>query len=80
VLKNTIIKLSKYVVNQKLEHVGDISFRELSGRINPMTSYLYLGWPFVFGCNTVGLILLIFSFGGEYLCRGWRSQICNAIT
>jgi hypothetical protein len=43
VLKNTTIKLSKYVVNQKLEHVGDISFRELSGRINPMTSYLYLG-------------------------------------
>jgi hypothetical protein len=62
VLKNTTIKLSKYVVNQKLEHVGDISFRELSGRINPMTRYLYLGWPFVFGCNTVGLILLIFSF------------------
>jgi hypothetical protein len=34
---------------------------------------------FVFGCNTVGLILLILSFGGEYLCRGWRSKICNAI-
>jgi hypothetical protein len=68
-LKNTTIKLSKYVVNQKL-----------SGRINPMTSYLYLGWPLAFGCNTVGLILLIFSFGGEYMCRGWRSQIFNAIT
>jgi hypothetical protein len=26
-------KHSKYVVNQKLEHVDDISFRELFGRI-----------------------------------------------
>ena len=32
-LKNTSIKHSKYVVNQKLEHVEDISFRELFGRI-----------------------------------------------
>jgi len=32
-LKNTPIKLNKYVVNQKLEHFDDISFRELSGRI-----------------------------------------------
>ena len=29
VLKNTSTKHSKYVVNQKLEHVEDISFREL---------------------------------------------------
>jgi len=32
-LKNTSIKHSKYVVNQKLEHVDDISFRERFGRI-----------------------------------------------
>jgi hypothetical protein len=32
-LKNTFTKDNKYVVNQKLEHVDDISFRELFGRI-----------------------------------------------
>jgi hypothetical protein len=32
-LKNTSTKDNKYVVNQKLEHVDDISFRELFGRI-----------------------------------------------
>ena len=32
-LKNTSTKDSKYVVNQKFEHVDDISFRELFGRI-----------------------------------------------
>jgi hypothetical protein len=32
-LKNTSTKQSKYVVNQKLEHVEDISFREFFGRI-----------------------------------------------
>ena len=32
-VKNTTIKFNKYVVNQKLEYFGDISFRELSGRI-----------------------------------------------
>ena len=32
-LKNTSTKHSKYVVNQKLELVEDISFRELFGRI-----------------------------------------------
>ena len=32
-LKNTTIKFNKYVVNQKLEHFGDISFGKLSGRI-----------------------------------------------
>jgi hypothetical protein len=32
-LKNTPTKHSKYVVNQKLEHVEDIGFRELFGRI-----------------------------------------------
>jgi hypothetical protein len=31
--KNTSTKHNKYVVNQKLEHVEDISFRELFGRI-----------------------------------------------
>jgi hypothetical protein len=33
-LKNTSTKDNKYVVNQKLEHVDDISFRELFGRIS----------------------------------------------
>jgi hypothetical protein len=32
-LKNTYTKYNKYVVNQKLEHVEDISFREHFGRI-----------------------------------------------
>ena len=32
-LKNTTTKHKKYVVNQKLEHVDDISFRERFGRI-----------------------------------------------
>ena len=32
-LKNTSTKHYKYVVNQKLEHVEDIGFRELLGRI-----------------------------------------------
>jgi hypothetical protein len=32
-LKNRSTKHSKYVINQKLEYVGDISFRELFGRI-----------------------------------------------
>ena len=32
-LKNTSTKHIKYVVNQKLEHIEDISFRELFGRI-----------------------------------------------
>jgi len=31
-LKNTFTKDNKYVVNQKLEHVDDISFREMFGR------------------------------------------------
>ena len=34
VLKNTPTKDNKYVVNQKVEHVGDITFRELFGRIS----------------------------------------------
>ena len=33
-LKNTSTKDNKYVVNQKLEHVDDISFRELFSRIS----------------------------------------------
>ena len=57
-LKNTSTKHNKYVVNQKLEHVDDIIFRELFGRISvffclrkkdmsfPSTMYLYLRWPF----------------------------------
>jgi hypothetical protein len=32
-LKNTFTKQNKYVVNQHLEHFGDISVRELFGRI-----------------------------------------------
>ena len=32
-LKNTSTKDNKYIVNQKLEHVDDINFRELFGRI-----------------------------------------------
>jgi hypothetical protein len=32
-LKNMSTKQNKYVVNQTLEHVDDISFRELFGRI-----------------------------------------------
>jgi hypothetical protein len=32
-LKNTLTKDNRYVVNQKLEHVDDLSFRELFGRI-----------------------------------------------
>jgi len=32
-LKNTSTKENKYVVNQTLEHVDDISFREIFGRI-----------------------------------------------
>jgi len=32
-LKNTSTKDNKYVVNQKLEHVDDISFREHFSRI-----------------------------------------------
>ena len=32
-LKNTSTKDDNYVVNQTLEHVDDISFRELCGRI-----------------------------------------------
>jgi hypothetical protein len=32
-LKNTSTKHNKYIVNQKLQHVEDISFRELFGRI-----------------------------------------------
>ena len=57
-MKNTSTKENKYVVNQNLEHVDDISFRELFGRIRvmfykirsslPSTRYLYLRWPFFF--------------------------------
>jgi hypothetical protein len=32
-LKNTSTKYNKYAVNQKLEHVDDISFRELFGSV-----------------------------------------------
>jgi len=32
-LKNTSTKHNKYVVNQKVKHVDDISFRELVDRI-----------------------------------------------
>ena len=37
-LKNTSTKENKYVVNQQLEHVDDISFRELFGRIRVIFS------------------------------------------
>ena len=56
-LKNTSTKHNKYVVNQKREHVDDINFKELSGRIRvgfyklstlPMTRYVYLCWPFFY--------------------------------
>ena len=58
-MENTSTK-HKYVVNQKLEHVDYISFREFFGRIRvgffftkkdlsiPSTRYLYLRWPFFF--------------------------------
>jgi hypothetical protein len=39
-LKNTTTKYEKYVVNQKLEHVDDISFRELFGRIKVFWLFL----------------------------------------
>ena len=55
-LKNTSIKHNKYVVNQKLEHVDDISFRQLFSRIRlfytqydrslPSARHVYLRWPF----------------------------------
>jgi hypothetical protein len=35
-LKNTSSKGNKYVVNQKLQHVDDISFRERFGRIRKL--------------------------------------------
>ena len=51
-LKNTSIKHNKYAVKQKLEHVDDINFREVFGRIRvvcfkydlscPKTRHLYL--------------------------------------
>jgi hypothetical protein len=40
-LKNTSPKDNKYVVNQKLEHVDDISFRELIGRMRDLFLYSY---------------------------------------
>jgi hypothetical protein len=55
-LKTTYIKHKKYVVNQKLEHVDDISFIALNGKIiviflqNKMCPFLrqvigiYIGW------------------------------------
>ena len=39
-LKSTSTKHSKYVVNQKVEHVDDISFRELFGRIRVVFFFL----------------------------------------
>jgi len=61
-------KHSKYVVNQTLKDIDDISFRELFGRIKvssffsfffflknktcPSTRYLYLPWP-IYWWNTV---------------------------
>jgi hypothetical protein len=39
-LKNSSAKHSKYVVNQKLEHVDDINFRELFGRIRVVLAEL----------------------------------------
>ena len=69
-LKNTSTKYNKYVVNQKLEHIDDISFRELFGRIRvfyfykimslPTTRYLYLRWPFIFICR-VNCMIKAFS-------------------
>jgi hypothetical protein len=51
-LKNTSTKDNKYVVNQKFEHVDDISFRELFSRIRymslPSTRYSYLRNLFLF--------------------------------
>ena len=59
-LKNTSTKENKYVVNQKLEHVDDISFRELFGSIRvvfcfrkydlsrPSTKYQYLRLAILF--------------------------------
>ena len=51
-------KDNKYIVNQNLEHVDDISFGEPFGQIRvvfsklnlslPSTRYLYLRWPYFF--------------------------------
>ena len=38
-LKTMSTKHNKYVVNQKLDHVDDISFRELFGRIRVVFFY-----------------------------------------
>ncbi len=40
-LKHTFTKGNKYVVNQKLDHVDDISFIE-QNKIRPRTRYVYL--------------------------------------
>jgi len=58
-LIDVVTKAGLYVVNQKLEYVDDIIFRELLGRIRvvffykedlsvPSTRYLYLRWLFFF--------------------------------
>jgi hypothetical protein len=39
-LENTSIKHNKYVVNQRFEHVDDISFREFFGRIRVVFPFL----------------------------------------
>ena len=47
-LKNTSTKHNKYVVNEKLENVDDISFRELFGRMNQcFIFYFYKICPFL---------------------------------
>jgi len=65
-LKNTSIKHNKYAVKQKLEHIDDINFREVFGRIRV---FLFLNkicpvprqgiCIYSFLRNTFGLILLI---------------------
>ena len=58
-LKNIPTKHKKYVVNQKLEHLDDISFWQLFGRIRAVFPevlfvslynmvFFYLGRPFFF--------------------------------
>jgi bisphosphoglycerate-dependent phosphoglycerate mutase len=69
-LKTTSTKDNKYVVNQKLEHVDDINFKELFGRIsvflqNKICPFLAQGGVCQMLHQTAFQIINMYSIGGQ---------------
>jgi hypothetical protein len=75
--KNTSIKDNKYVVNQKLEHVDDISFREHFDRIRVVFFLQNMIYPFLPQCICI-YVDHYFSYETQLLAKKYGQQISNS--